>query len=103
MSRSYGDKFLIVLQESDPNRLGVRLGRVCVGANLPATHVAKALDTSRTTVYAWFRGQGVRESNRTIIEAFMSLVEKDMKKGILPAQNKLDAKIYLSEMLGGSL
>jgi len=26
-----------------------------------------------------------------------------MKKGILPAQNKLDAKIYLSEMLGGSL
>jgi hypothetical protein len=34
MPRSYGDKFLVALKDGDPNRLGVKLGRVCVEANL---------------------------------------------------------------------
>jgi hypothetical protein len=103
MPRSYGDKFLVALKDGDPNRLGVKLGRVCVEANLPAAYVAKALDTSRTTVYAWFRGQGIREEKRTRIEAFIYLIEEDMKQGVLPARNSLDAKIYISQMLGGNL
>lgn len=102
MPRSYGDKFLVALKDGDPNRLGVRLGRVCVEANLPAAYVAKALETSRTTVYAWFRGQGIREEKRTRIEAFISLIEKDMTDGVLPARNSLDAKIYIEHMLGGT-
>lgn len=103
MPRSYGDKFLIALKDGDPNRLGVKLGRLCVEANIPAAYVAKALDTSRTTVYAWFRGQGIREEKRTRIEAFIYLLEEDMKQGVLPARNSLDAKIYVSQMLGGNL
>lgn len=103
MPRSYGDKFLVALKDGDPARLGVRLGRVCVEANLPAAYVAKALGTSRTTVYAWFRGQGIREEKRTRIESFIYLVEQDMKEGVLPARNSLDAKIYISHMLGGTL
>ena len=102
MPRSYGDKFLVELKDGDPNRLGVKLGRVCVEANLPAAYVAKALGTSRTTVYAWFRGQGIREEKRTRIEAFIYLIEEDMKQGTLPARNSLDAKIYISHMLGGT-
>jgi len=102
MPRSYGDKFLVALKDGDPNRLGVRLGRLCVEANLPAAYIAKALQTSRTTVYAWFRGQGIREEKRTLIEAFMSLVERDMAAGTLPARNSLDAKIYIEQMLGGT-
>ena len=49
MPRSYGDKFLVALKDGDPTRLGVKLGRVCVEANLPAAYVAKALDVSRMT------------------------------------------------------
>ncbi len=102
MPRTYSDKFLIALRDGDSTRLGVRLGRLCVEANLPAAYVAKALETSRTTVYAWFRGQGIREEKHTRVEAFISLVEKDMGS-TLPARSSIDAKIYINHMLGGSL
>lgn len=101
MPRSYDYKFLLQLQKSDPTRLGVKLGRVCVEANLPAAYVAKVLETSRTTVYSWFRGQGVREERRARVETFIDLVERDMKEGILPASTILDAKLYLRELSGG--
>ena len=101
--RSYGDKFLLQLKVSDPNRLGVQLGRLCIDANLPALYVSKVLEVSKTTIYAWFRGQYIREENRKTIEAFMNLVRKDMEQGILPARNNTDAKLYLTEMVGRSL
>lgn len=103
MPRSYSDKFLSELRDGNPVKLGVRLGRLCVEANIPAAYVAKALGTSRITVYAWFRGQGVREERRNRIEAFISLVEKDMAAGALPARNSTDAKMYITHMLGGTL
>lgn len=101
MPRSYDHKFLLDLQKADPNRLGVKLGRICVEANLPAAYVAKVLETSRTTVYSWFRGQGIREERRSKVETFIDLVEKDMKDGILPAASIIDAKLYLRELSGG--
>lgn len=101
MPRSYDYKFLLQLQKSDPTRLGVKLGRVCVEANLPAAYVARVLETSRTTVYSWFRGQGIREERRARVETFIDLVEKDMKGGVLPAHTILDAKLYLRELSGG--
>lgn len=101
MPRSYDQKFLLDLQKADPNRLGVKLGRLCVEANLPAAYVAKVLDTSRTTVYSWFRGQGIREERRARVETFIDIVEKDMKQGLLPAPSIIDAKLYLRELSGG--
>jgi hypothetical protein len=74
---------------------------MCVEANLPAAYVAKVLETSRTTVYSWFRGQGIREERRARVETFIDLVEKDMEGGVLPAQTILDAKHYLRELSGG--
>jgi hypothetical protein len=103
MPRSYDYKFLLELQRADPNRLGVKLGRLCVEANLPAAYVAKVLSTSRTTVYAWFRGQGIREEKRTRIETFVDILESDMKEGILPARSMLDAKFYLRTLSGGKI
>ena len=73
MSRSYSHRFLLALQQADGDRLGVKLGRLCVEANLPAAYVARALETSRMTVYKWFRGCGVREDKRKTIEVFMDL------------------------------
>jgi hypothetical protein len=101
MPRSYDYKFLLDLQKADPTRLGVKLGRICVEANLPAAYVAKVLETSRTTVYSWFRGQGVREERRARVETFIDLVEKDMKEGLLPAATIIDAKLYLRDLSGG--
>jgi hypothetical protein len=101
MPRSYDHKFLLELQKADPNRLGVKLGRVCVEANLPAAYVARVLETSRTTVYSWFRGQGIREERRIRVETFIDLVEKDMQDRILPAKTIIDAKLYLRELSGG--
>jgi len=101
--RSYGDKFLLELRDADPNRLGVQLGRICVDANLPAVHVSRVLEVSKTTVYAWFRGQYIREEKRRTVEAFIDLVKKDMAQGVLPAKNAIDAKMYLADMVGGPL
>lgn len=101
MPRPYDYKFLLDLQKADPTRLGVRLGRVCVEANLPAAYVAKVLGTSRTTVYAWFRGQGIREGKRLRVETFIDIVEKDITDGLLPARTIINAKLYLRDLSGG--
>ena len=98
--RSYGQKFLLELCDADATRLGVQLGRSCVDANLPALYVSNVLDVSKTTVYAWFRGQYIREQKRKTVEAFIALIQKDMEVGVLPAKTALDAKMYLSNMVG---
>ena len=100
MSRSYSHGVLLALQQADGDRLGVRLGRLCVEANLPASYVAKALETSRISLYTWFKGKGIREDKRKIIEVFMDLVKQDMKTGVLPAANTLAAKFYIESMIG---
>jgi hypothetical protein len=100
MSRSYGHKILLTLQKADGDRLGVKLGRLCVEANLPASYVAKALEVSRISLYNWFKGKGIREEKRKVIEVFMDLVNEDMKNGTLPAANVVSAKLYIESMIG---
>jgi hypothetical protein len=48
-------------------------------------------------------GQYIREEKRRTVEAFIDLVKKDMAQGILPAKNAIDARMYLADMVGGSL
>jgi hypothetical protein len=100
MSRQYSSKFLADLYASDSNSLGVRLARVCVEAKLPAAYVAVALETTRTTVYGWFRGQGIREGKWQLVETFIDVVKTDMANGLLPAKNAKEAKKYFEQMLG---
>jgi hypothetical protein len=100
MPRTYGDKLLLQLQQADATLLGVRLGRLCVEANLPVVYVAEALSVSRNTVHLWFRGQMMYEDKRKVVEAFMHLVEKDMEAKLLPAHSLKHAKAYIEEMLG---
>lgn len=100
MARPYSEKFLLNLAKADASRLGVQLGRLCVEANLPAVYVAKALETSRISVYNWFRGGGIRENKRKVVEVFMDLVRQDMKAGMLPAATIFDAKMYIESMIG---
>lgn len=100
MSRSYSHKILLHLHKADPTRLGVKLGRLCVEANLPAAYVAKALEVSRISLYNWFKGKGIREEKRKVVEVFMDLVNEDMKNGTLPATNVITAKLYIESMIG---
>jgi hypothetical protein len=54
-------------------------------------------------VYAWFRGQGIRECKRARVETFIDLVENDIKSGLLPARTIINAKLYLRELSGGAV
>ena len=100
MARSYSEKFLLALQKADSASLGVKLGRLCVEANLPSAYVARALEVSRVTMYKWFRGQGIREDKRRTVEVFIDLVSEDMKQGLLPATTMFSAKLYIENMIG---
>lgn len=100
MPRTYGDKLLLKLQGGDASLLGVRLGRLCVEANLPIAYVAPAIEVTRNTVHLWFRGQSMLEPKRKVVEAFMHLVEQDLREGVLPAKNLKHAKFYIEGMIG---
>jgi DNA invertase Pin-like site-specific DNA recombinase len=100
MPRPYGQKFLIALEKSEPETLGLQLAKLCVKANLPATAVAAALEVSGTTVYKWFRGQGVREHKRKAVEVFIDLLKEDFANGILPAKDSKAAISYIESMIG---
>jgi len=100
MARPYGDKFLRALERTKLNTLGIQLAKTCVKANLPATLVAIALETSSTTVYSWFRGQGIREHRRKAVEVFIDLLREDFANGILPVKDTEDAAAYISSMIG---
>jgi hypothetical protein len=104
MPRNYSTKFLSHLSDQDHGvSLGAKLGKLCVHANIPATYAAIALGASSTTVYSWFRGQGIRENKRNLVEAFISLLEQDIREGVLPAANLRDAKTYIEGMLGSKI
>lgn len=98
MARPYSGQFLIELDQADPERIGVQLARVCIKANLPATHVAKAFGVSRMSIHGWFRGKYVREKNYTKIKNFIDAVENDLKLGNLPARTPKFAKVYLESL-----
>lgn len=100
MARPYGSKFLVSLNKTKLDTLGIQLARLCVEANLPATFVAAALDTSSTTVYQWFRGQGIREHKRKAVEVFIDLLKEDFANGILPVANNDAAAEYIESMIG---
>jgi len=98
MGRPYSGQFLVELDRADPERIGVQLARICVRANLPATHVAKAFGVSRMSIHSWFRGKYVREKNYTKIKNFIKTVEDDLKTGHLPAKTSKFAKVYLESL-----
>lgn len=91
----YSEQFLLKLARSNSSKLGTRLGKVCVDANLPPLQVAKALNVSRWTIYRWFRDADIKVKDRENIKAFISMVEGGLADGFLPALTLSDAKRYL--------
>lgn len=100
MPRTYGEPFLIELFSPGEKSPGQLLAQSCIKARIPAAFAAKALDVSRITVHAWFRGQHIREKNLGRVNAFMNLLAKDTATGILPVKSIKDAKRYIEDMVG---
>ena len=99
----YTEKYLRDLQDCNPMRLGVQLGRLCVSANLPPSEVAKVLEVSRMSVYNWFKGGAVRSKNVDRIEIFMRLVSDYIKSEDLPLQSYKESKQFIKEHILGKL
>jgi DNA-binding XRE family transcriptional regulator len=56
MSQGYSLRLRTLNQKAPSRLLGVRLGRVCIKHDVPATVVAEVMGVSRQTVYNWFKG-----------------------------------------------
>jgi len=91
--------FLLTLSKPDAIMTGQELAKLCVEANLPASYVCKVFGISRMALHTWFRGGPIRPKRLKLVDAFMSLVEKDMKAGLLPARNLAEAKNYIEDMI----
>jgi hypothetical protein len=50
-------------------------------------------------LHTWFRGGPIRPKRLRTVDAFIGLVEKDTKAGVLPARNLKEAKAYIEDML----
>jgi hypothetical protein len=101
MSRPYSTKFLSELENADDSyRIGYKMAKLCVSANLPAKYVGAALEISRATVHNWFRGAIPRGKNQDMALAFIRLVQKDLEAGVLPAKSVKEAKAYIEDMIG---
>jgi len=103
MPRPYSEQFIFSLHQADPKRAGAQLAKLCVKANLPTVYIAKTFGVSRMSIHSWFRGQPVRDKNNNRIEQFISLVEKGLADGSLPAINIKQAKEYLESKIKPNL
>ena len=95
MARPYSTEFLSTLYTLDSDNLGVQLAKLCVKANLPTLHIARKLGVSRYTIHSWFRGQKIRNINKSKVEAFMKEIDKGFNENKLPASGLSYAKQYL--------
>jgi len=102
VARPYSEKFLRFIADTDSKSVGVELAKLCIAANIPASHVATALEASRMTVYGWFRGRDIRAKKRKVIEVFIDMVQQDLATGVLPAKDVKEAKAYIASMIGVS-
>ena len=99
MPRSYSSRFLLTLSKSDAVTTGQILAKVCVEANLPVSYVCKVFGISRMALHTWFRGGPIRPRRVGTVDAFIRLVDQDLKAGVLPARNLKEAKDYIEDML----
>jgi hypothetical protein len=56
-TKGYSTGFIDAVYEADNTKPGVQLALACMANNVPVMTVAKHFGVSRTTVYAWFKGE----------------------------------------------
>lgn len=100
MARGYGAKKLALAQYEGDN-LGMKLGSAAVRANIPMVYLAWVMDVSRITIYEWFNGGNIRKDLQGRVQQLTSVLELDLREGmLLPVKNLKAAKKYVEEMTG---
>jgi DNA-binding XRE family transcriptional regulator len=56
MNNRYSLSIMLLNQQAEQNRLGVKLGKKCIKLGIPVADVAGRVGVSRQTVYNWFIG-----------------------------------------------
>ena len=56
-TRGYSTGFIDDVNAADNTMVGVQLALACIMSNVPVMKIAKHFGVSRTTVYAWFKGE----------------------------------------------
>lgn len=88
----YSKKVYKAVSKADMNKLGVRLGAVCIDAEIPVQVVAKWTGTTRQGVYYWFFGQTeVAEEKRPRVEQIIRTLLRAIKDEKLPAKTLAQA------------
>lgn len=77
MSVGYSLKLRDTNLRASSKLLGVRLGRLCIAKDVPASVVADRLGVTRQTVYNWFRGQSNPAPALTgLIEQYIAMLDQ---------------------------
>lgn len=95
MAKCYSEKYLLMLNNLNPKRLGVQFGKVCVKANLPPSMIADTVGVTRQTVHNWFRGGPIRERSISKVEKFIDILDQYLGAGELPVSSIIDAKKFI--------
>jgi transcriptional regulator with XRE-family HTH domain len=64
MSYGYSVKLVNLNKEANGRKLGVKLGRVCIAADISVSAVARRLGVSKQTIYNWFTGVSEPSADR---------------------------------------
>lgn len=100
MPKSYSPEYINAINSVEMyDNLGIALARECVKANVPLKLVAKVFGVSRMTVHTWFRGGPIRSGRVPLVNAFLSVIEQDTAKGVLPLADFPSAKKYITELI----
>ena len=84
--RVYSQRIQQGVQAADQTKIGVRLGRVCVAAQIPVQVVAKWMKVSRQGVYYWFLGStDIADEKQDKAQEIISIVSAATIDGQLPA------------------
>jgi hypothetical protein len=60
------------IKRAPRNKLGVRLGRACLAANVSVVEVSDYFGVSRPTIYSWFTGRSnPRDRQEKAIEQYI--------------------------------
>ena len=73
MTQGYSLRLRDTNRRAPSKLLGVRLGRVCIKHDVPASVVADRMGVTRQTIYNWFRGDSNPSPNLTaIVEQYIA-------------------------------
>jgi len=72
-SRGYSLDFAQAVQAADQRLIGVKLGALCISKRISVREVAARMRVTRQTVYWWFTGETVPQSEHaTAIEKMIA-------------------------------